>query len=150
MTHDNKPHEDLVAVAMKAGSFGTLLAAAKAAGLVETLQSAGPFTVFAPTDEAFSKLPEGLVEALLKPENKDTLVKVLTYHVLATEVHAADVPAGDVVTVEGSTISLELGDKVVINGSANVTSTDVMASNGVIHVIDAVLVPAGVDPAALI
>jgi uncharacterized surface protein with fasciclin (FAS1) repeats len=150
MTHDNKPRENLVEVAMKAGSFGTLLAAAKAAGLVETLQSAGPFTVFAPTDEAFSKLPAGLVEALLKPENKDTLVKVLTYHVLASEVHAADVSAGEVATVEGSNISVELGDRVMINGSASVTATDVMASNGVIHVIDAVLVPAGVDPATLI
>jgi uncharacterized surface protein with fasciclin (FAS1) repeats len=150
MTHDNKPRENLVEVAMKAGSFGTLLAAAKAAGLVETLQSAGPFTVFAPTDEAFSKLPAGLVEALLKPENKDTLVKVLTYHVLTSEVHAADVSAGEVATVEGSNISVELGDQVKINGSASVTATDVMASNGVIHVIDAVLVPAGVDPATLI
>jgi uncharacterized surface protein with fasciclin (FAS1) repeats len=150
MTHENKPHDDLVEVAKNAGSFGTLLAAAAAAGLVETLQSAGPFTVFAPTDEAFSKLPAGLVGALLKPENKDTLAKILTYHVLASEVHAADVAAGEVETVEGSNISITLGDKVMINGSANVLSTDVMASNGVIHVIDAVLVPAGVDPAALI
>lgn len=150
MTHDNKPHDDLVAVAENAGSFGTLLAAAAAAGLVETLQSAGPFTVFAPTNDAFSKLPAGLVEALLKPENKDTLVKVLTYHVLPSEVHAADVAAGDVATVEGSNISLTLGDTVMINGSATVSATDIMASNGVIHVIDEVLVPAGVDPAALI
>jgi uncharacterized surface protein with fasciclin (FAS1) repeats len=150
MTHENKPHDDLVEVAKKAGSFGTLLAAAAAAGLVETLQSAGPFTVFAPTDEAFSKLPAGLVDALLKPENKDTLAKILTYHVLASAVHAADVSAGEVATVEGSNISLTLGDKVMINESASVTSTDIMASNGVIHVIDAVLVPAGVDPAALI
>jgi uncharacterized surface protein with fasciclin (FAS1) repeats len=150
MTHDNKPHDDLVAVAENAGSFGTLLAAAAAAGLVETLQSAGPFTVFAPTNEAFSKLPSGLVEALLKPENKDTLVKVLTYHVLPSEVHAADVAAGDVATVEGSNISLTLGNTVMINGSATVGATDIMAYNGVIHVIDEVLVPAGVDPAALI
>lgn len=150
MTHENKPHDDLVAVATNAGSFGTLLAAAAAAGLAETLQSAGPFTVFAPTDDAFSKLPVGLVEALLKPENKNTLVKVLTYHVLPSEVHAADVAAGDVATVEGSNISLTLGDTVMINGSATVSATDIMASNGVIHVIDEVLVPAGVDPAALI
>jgi uncharacterized surface protein with fasciclin (FAS1) repeats len=150
MSHENKPHDDLVAVAKNAGSFGTLLAAAAAAGLVETLQSAGPFTVFAPTNEAFSKLPAGLVEALLKPENKDTLVKVLTYHVLPSEVHAAHVAAGEVATVEGSKISLTLGDSVMINGSATVTSTDIMASNGVIHVIDEVLVPAGVDPASLI
>lgn len=150
MNDSNNDHGDLVAVATAAGSFGTLLAAATAAGLVETLQSAGPFTVFAPTDEAFAALPDGLVAALLKPENKDTLVKVLTYHVLGSEVHAADVASGDVATVEGSNISIKVGDKVVLNGSANVTATDIKASNGVIHIIDAVLVPAGVDPASLI
>lgn len=141
---------DLVAVATEAGAFGTLLAAATAAGLVETLQSPGPFTVFAPTDEAFAALPEGLVAALLKPENKDSLVKILTYHVLSGEVHAANVATGDVATVEGSSISVVVGDKVVLNGAANVISTDVKASNGVIHVIDAVLVPAGVDAGSLI
>jgi uncharacterized surface protein with fasciclin (FAS1) repeats len=149
--HDSQnAHGDLVAVATEAGSFGTLLAAATAAGLVETLQSAGPFTVFAPTDEAFAALPDGLVEALLKPENKETLIKVLTYHVLATAVHASDVASGEVATVEGSKIKVEVGDKVVLNGSATVTATDINATNGIIHVIDAVLVPAGVDPAALV
>jgi uncharacterized surface protein with fasciclin (FAS1) repeats len=150
MTESNSTTGDLVAVAADAGSFSTLLAAATAAGLVETLQSAGPFTVFAPTDEAFAALPAGLVEALLKEENRETLVKILTYHVLGSEVHAADVATGEVATVEGSMISIEVGDKVVLNGTANVTATDVKASNGVIHVIDAVLAPAGVDAAALI
>lgn len=150
MTDSNSTTGDLVAVATNAGNFSTLLAAATAAGLVETLQSAGPFTVFAPTDEAFAALPAGLVDALLKEENRDALVKILTYHVLGAEVHAADVVTGDVATVEGSPITIAVGDKVVINGSANVTATDIKASNGVIHVIDAVLVPAGVDAAALI
>ena len=150
MTDSNATTGDLVAVATNAGNFSTLLAAATAADLVETLQSAGPFTVFAPTDEAFAALPAGLVDALLKEENRDALVKILTYHVLGAEVHAADVVTGDVATVEGSPITIAVGDKVVINGSANVTATDIKASNGVIHVIDAVLVPAGVDAAALI
>jgi len=141
---------DIVAVASGAGSFGTLVAAVTAAGLVETLQGAGPFTVFAPTDEAFAALPAGLVDALLKEENRDTLVKVLTYHVVGAEVHAADVASGDVATVEGSTIAVVVGDTVRLNDSATVTATDVKASNGVIHVIDAVLVPAGVDAAALL
>ena len=150
MTDSNSTTSDLVDVATAAGSFSTLLAAATAAGLVETLRSTGPFTVFAPTDDAFAALPDGLVTALLKEENRDALVKVLTYHVVGSKVLAADVAAGEVATVEGSNISIAVGDKVVINGSANVTATDVMASNGVIHIIDAVLVPAGVDAAALI
>jgi len=150
MTESTSTTGDLVAVATAAGSFSTLLAAATAAGLVETLQSAGPFTVFAPTDEAFAALPAGLVEALLKDENKTVLANILTYHVLGSEVHASDVATGEVATVEGSTISIEVGDKVVINGNATVTATDVKASNGVIHIIDAVLVPAGVDVTALI
>lgn len=142
---------DIVAVATAAGSFGTLVAAVAAAGLVETLQSAGPFTVFAPTDEAFAALPAGLVDALLKESNKDALVKILTYHVVAGEVLAADVATGDVVTVEGSSVAVEVSaDGVVLNGSAHVTATDVKASNGVIHVIDAVIVPADVDAAALL
>jgi uncharacterized surface protein with fasciclin (FAS1) repeats len=141
---------DIVAVATGAGSFGTLLAAATAAGLVETLQGAGPFTVFAPNDDAFAALPAGLVDALLKEENRDTLVKVLTYHVVSGAVLAADVATGDVATVEGSTIAVVVGDGVVVNGSAHVIATDIKASNGVIHVIDAVLVPSGVDAAALL
>jgi uncharacterized surface protein with fasciclin (FAS1) repeats len=150
MTDSNSTAGDLVAVATNAGSFSTLLAAATAAGLVETLQGSGPFTVFAPTDDAFAALPDGLVAALLLEENRDALVKILTYHVVGSKVLAADVATGDVATVEGSNISVVVGDKVVINDSANVTATDVMASNGVIHIIDAVLVPASVDAAALI
>ena len=141
---------DIVAVATGAGSFGTLVAAVAAAGLVETLQGAGPFTVFAPTDEAFAALPVGVVDALLKEENKDTLAKVLTYHVVSGEVLAADVATGDVPTVEGSTIAVEVtSDGVVLNGTAKVSATDVKASNGVIHVIDAVIVPADVDVPSL-
>jgi uncharacterized surface protein with fasciclin (FAS1) repeats len=142
---------DIVAVATGAGSFGTLVAAVAAAGLVETLQGAGPFTVFAPTDEAFAALPAGVVDALLKEQNKDTLAKVLTYHVVSGEVLAADVATGDVPTVEGSTIAIEVtSDGVVLNGTAKVSATDVKASNGVIHVIDAVIVPADVDVASLL
>lgn len=141
---------DIVAVAKSAGSFGTLLAAVKAAGLVETLQGAGPFTVFAPNDDAFASLPAGLVEALLKEENLATLVKVLTYHVISGKVLAADVTAGDCPTVEGSTMKIAVGDSVVLDDSAKVIATDVMASNGVVHVIDTVLLPKGVDAAALL
>jgi uncharacterized surface protein with fasciclin (FAS1) repeats len=106
--------------------------------------------VFAPTNEAFAALPAGLVDALLLEENRETLVKILTYHVVGSKVMAADVASGDVPTVEGSMLSVVVADGVKINGSSTVTATDVMASNGVIHVIDAVLVPADVDPAALL
>lgn len=147
---NNQDLGDIVAVASAAGTFSTLVAAVAAADLVATLQSEGPFTVFAPTDDAFAALPAGLVDALLKPENKDTLAKILTYHVVAAEVHAADVATGDVATVEGSTVSVVVGEKVLLNDSATVTATDIKASNGVIHVIDAVLVPADVDAAALL
>ena len=141
---------DIVDTAVAAGSFKTLVAAVKAAGLVETLKGKGPFTVFAPTDEAFAKLPKGTVEDLLKPENKDKLVAVLTYHVVAGKVMAADVKAGDVPSVEGSNITVAVdGGKVTLNGSSNVVATDVAASNGVIHVIDAVILPPGLDVAAL-
>ncbi len=149
-THDNAELRDIVAVATDAGTFSTLVAAVKAADLVETLQGAGPFTVFAPNDEAFAKLPEGLVAALLKKENHATLVKVLTYHVLGSKVLAADVFSGDCPTVEGSTIDIEVGDKVVLNKTTHVIGTDILASNGVIHVIDSVLLPKGVDAAALL
>ncbi|MFT4775009.1 MAG: putative surface protein with fasciclin (FAS1) repeats [Pontimonas sp.] len=141
---------DIVAVATAAGSFGTLLAAATAAGLVETLQGTGPFTVFAPNDEAFAALPAGLVDALLKEENLATLVKVLTYHVVSGAVLAADVATGDVATVEGSNIAVAVGDSVVLNDSTKVIATDIKASNGVIHVVDSVLLPADVDAAALL
>jgi uncharacterized surface protein with fasciclin (FAS1) repeats len=143
------PAGDILAVAGAAGSFKTLAAAVSAAGLTETLQGAGPFTVFAPTDDAFAALPAGVVDALLKPENKEALAKVLTYHVVAGKVMAADVVAGPVKTVEGSefVITTEGGVKI---GDANVTATDIAASNGVIHVIDKVLVPGSVDVAALL
>ena len=139
----------IVDVAVANGSFDTLVAAVTAADLVETLSSPGPFTVFAPTDDAFAALPEGLVEALLLPENKDTLVKILTYHVVSGEVMAADVTDGDVATVEGQTVALSTADGVTVNG-ANVIIADVATSNGVIHAIDAVLLPPDVDAAALI
>lgn len=139
---------DIVAVASANPDFSTLVAAVSAAGLVETLQGTGPFTVFAPTNDAFAALPEGLVDALLLPENKDTLVKILTYHVLPAKVMAADVAAGQVTTVEGGSLTITTDGGVKIF-DANVIATDVEASNGVIHVIDQVLVPEGVDVAAL-
>jgi len=141
---------DVVEVAIANGSFETLAAALTAAGLVETLQGAGPFTVFAPTDAAFAALPEGLLEALLLEENKDVLVEILTYHVVSGEVLAADVTTGDVVSLEGSTIAIDITNGVVLNGSATVVTADVKASNGVIHVIDTVILPEGVDTAALL
>ena len=140
---DTKPAaaQDIVAVASGAGSFKTLVAAVKAAGLVETLQGKGPFTVFAPTDEAFAKLPAGTVEGLLKPENKEKLVAILTYHVVPGKVMAADVKAGEVKTVNGKDLSVKAADgKVTVNG-ANVVKTDIAATNGVIHVIDTVVLP---------
>ena len=138
----------IVEVAQGNADFSILVQAVVAAGLAETLSGEGPFTVFAPTNAAFEALPAGLLEKLLLPENKATLVKILTYHVVASKVMAADVAAGDVATVEGSsfTITTEGGAKV---DAANVTTTDLPASNGVIHVIDAVLVPPTVDVSAL-
>jgi len=138
----------IVEVAAANPDFETLVAAVTAAGLAETLSGEGPFTVFAPTDEAFDALPEGVLDALLLPENKDALTSILTYHAVSGEVMAADVTAGDVETVEGSTIAITTDDGVKVN-DANVIATDVDASNGVIHVIDAVLVPESVDVAAL-
>jgi uncharacterized surface protein with fasciclin (FAS1) repeats len=134
--------KDIVDVAVENGSFNTLVAAVKAAGLVDTLKGEGPFTVFAPTDEAFSKLPEGTVEMLLKPENKDKLVAVLTYHVVAGKVAAADVVKLDsAATIQGQNVMVKVKqDKVMIN-NATVVIADVKASNGVIHVIDTVLLP---------
>ena len=141
---------DIVDVAIEAGTFTTLAAALAAADLITTLEGEGPFTVFAPTDDAFAALPEGLLDALLLPENVEVLRSILTYHVVSGEVFAADVTTGDVTTVEGSTFTVDTSAGVVINGSANVTATDIAASNGVIHVIDAVILPPGVDPAALL
>jgi len=132
---------DIVAVASGAGSFNTLVAAVKAAGLVETLQATGPFTVFAPTDEAFAKLPKGTVEDLLKPENKEKLVAILTYHVVPGKVTAADVKTMKAKTVNGKELSLKVADGKVSVDNANVVKADVMAKNGVIHVIDHVVLP---------
>ena len=131
----------VVAVAVEAGQFKTLVAAVKAAGLVDTLNGKGPFTVFAPTDEAFAKLPAGTVETLLKPENKEKLVGILTYHVVAGKVMAADVKTMSAKTVNGKEAAIKVdGGKVTI-GAATVVKTDIAASNGVIHVIDTVLIP---------
>lgn len=133
--------KDIVVVAASAGSFNTLVAAVKAADLVATLQGTGPFTVFAPTDEAFAKLPPGTVEMLLKPENKEKLVAVLTYHVIPGKVMASDVKTGKVKTVNGQSLDVQAsGGKVSVDG-ATVVTADVPASNGVIHVIDTVVLP---------
>jgi uncharacterized surface protein with fasciclin (FAS1) repeats len=132
---------DLVAVASGAGTFNTLVAAVKAAGLVETLQGKGPFTVFAPTDEAFAKLPPGTVADLLKPENKEKLVAILTYHVVAGKVMAADVKTMMAKTVNGKELDIKVDDGKVTVNDAKVIKTDVAASNGVIHVIDTVILP---------
>ena len=139
----------IVDVAVGAGNFSTLVAAVTAADLVETLSGTGPFTVFAPTDEAFAALPAGVLDALLLPENKAVLAQILTYHVVSGTVMAADVTDGDVATVEGSNITLSTASGVTVNG-ANVVAADVLASNGVIHAIDAVILPPGVDVAKLL
>jgi uncharacterized surface protein with fasciclin (FAS1) repeats len=124
-----------------AGSFGTLVAAVQAAGLVDTLKGEGPFTVFAPTDAAFAALPAGTVEELLKPENKDKLTAILTYHVVAGKVMSGDLSDGmTAATVNGANITIGTTGGVTVNG-ANVTQADIEASNGVIHVIDAVILP---------
>lgn len=133
--------KDIVTVASGNGSFNTLVAAVKAAGLVETLQGPGPFTVFAPTDEAFAKLPKGTVEDLLKPENKAKLVAILTYHVVAGKVMAADVKTMKAKTVNGQSLDVTVTDGAVTVDNAKVVRTDVAASNGVIHVIDSVVLP---------
>ena len=134
-------HKDLVAVAVDAGSFNTLVAAVKAAGLVETLQGDGPFTLFAPTDAAFAKLPAGTVDDLLKPENKAKLVAVLTYHVVPGKIMAADVTTSKPNTVNGQPLSISVTDGGVTVDGARVVKADVTASNGVIHVIDSVVLP---------
>jgi len=135
-------HKDIVDVASENGSFTTLVAAVKAAGLVDTLKGKGPFTVFAPTDEAFAKLPEGTVEMLLKPENKDKLVAVLTYHVVPGKVTATDVMKIDSAkTVQGQPVMVKVVDGKVMINDAQVVTADVEASNGVIHAVDTVLMP---------
>lgn len=136
--------KDIVDTAAGDAQFSTLVAAVKAAGLVDTLKSKGPFTVFAPTNDAFAKLPAGTVDTLLKPENKDKLVKVLTYHVLAGKTKSKDLAGKklEVATVEGSKVSVDGTHGVKVN-NATVIKADVWTSNGVIHVIDTVLLPPG-------
>ncbi len=130
---------DIVDTAISAGQFKTLVKAVQEAGLVDTLKGEGPFTVFAPTDEAFAKLPPGTVEALLK--DKEKLAQILTYHVVAGKVKAADVKPGDVKTVQGQSLKVRVQGGAVMVNNAKVTKTDIMASNGVIHVIDTVVLP---------
>jgi len=133
--------KDIVELAVGADNLKTLVAAVKAAGLVETLQSAGPFTVFAPTDAAFAALPAGTLEMLLKPENKDKLVAILTYHVVAGNVMSTDLKEGmQASTVQGSKVTVSLKGGAKING-AKVIAADVKASNGVVHIIDKVILP---------
>jgi uncharacterized surface protein with fasciclin (FAS1) repeats len=134
--------DDVVDTAVKAGSFSTLVTAIKAAGLVDTLKGKGPFTVFAPNDAAFAKLPKGTVEDLLKPENKGKLTTILTYHVASGEVMSKDIAGKSMKTksVEGSPISINATKGVMVEG-AKVIKADVVASNGVIHVIDTVIMP---------
>jgi uncharacterized surface protein with fasciclin (FAS1) repeats len=136
--------KDVVDTAVAAGSFTTLAKALQAADLVSTLKGPGPFTVFAPTDEAFAKLPAGTVEMLLKPENKQKLQRVLTYHVVSGKVMASDVvKLTSAKAVSGDTLAVRTRDGKVTVGAATVTKTDVAAANGVIHVIDTVLLPTG-------
>jgi uncharacterized surface protein with fasciclin (FAS1) repeats len=134
--------KDIVDTAVAAGSFNTLAAALQAAGLVETLKGKGPFTVFAPTDEAFAKLPAGTVDNLLKPENKDKLVAILTYHVVAGSVPSTEVvKLTSAKTVQGQSVKISAGKDGVMVDGAKVVKADVMASNGMIHVIDSVIQP---------
>ena len=138
--------KDIVDTAVAAGSFKTLAAALQAAGLVETLKGKGPFTVFAPTDAAFAKLPQGTVEELLKPENKAKLASILTYHVVPGTVMAAQVATmngKEARTVNGQGLKITINGSAVTVGAAKVVTTDIKASNGVIHVIDSVMLPAG-------
>lgn len=133
---------DIVDTAVSAGSFKTLVAAVQAAGLVDTLKGDGPFTVFAPTDDAFAKLPAGTVEDLLKPENKDKLVAILTYHVVPGKVMSGDIAGKEmaVASVQGDTIDVNATSGVMVD-DASVVTADIEADNGVIHVIDAVIMP---------
>ena len=133
---------DIVDTAVSAGSFKTLVAAVQAAGLVDTLKGVGPFTVFAPTDDAFAKLPAGTVEDLLKPENKDKLVAILTYHVVPGRVMSGDIAGKEmaVASVQGDTIDVNATSGVMVD-DASVVTADIEADNGVIHVIDSVIMP---------
>ena len=131
----------IVDIAVGAGSFNTLVAALEAAGLVEDLSGQGPFTVFAPTDEAFAALPAGTVETLLKPENKETLIKILTYHVVAGEITSDKITSGEVESLAEAMITVKVKDGKVKVNQAEVIQADINASNGVIHVIDQVILP---------
>ena len=143
-TAPTQARADIVDTAVKAGQFKTLAAALKAAGLVDTLKGAGPFTVFAPTDAAFAALPAGTVENLLKPENRDKLIAILTYHVVPGRVTATQVAGMDTATtVQGGAVAIAASRGAVTIDSARVVKADVAASNGVIHVIDKVLMPKG-------
>lgn len=139
---DTVPKKDIVDTAVGAGQFNTLVAAVTEADLVDTLKSKGPFTVFAPNDAAFAKLPAGTVENLLKPENKDQLVAILTYHVVPGKIMSSDIAGkkADVATVQGGKLAVDAMSGVMVN-DATVIAADVGASNGVIHVIDTVLLP---------
>jgi uncharacterized surface protein with fasciclin (FAS1) repeats len=137
-----KPEKTIVETAVAAGKFNTLVAAVKAAGLVDALNGKGPLTVFAPTDEAFAKLPKGTVESLLLPENKEKLVAILTYHVAPGSYPAAKVVKADSVkTLQGQAITIKVSDDGVMVDKAKVIATDVMCTNGVIHIIDSVILP---------
>ncbi len=141
-TNGQAAEKDIVDTAVGAGDFTTLVAAVKAAGLVETLKGDGPFTVFAPTDAAFAKLPAGTVESLLKPENKDKLVAILTYHVVPGKVTAADViKVTEAKTVQGKSVKVKVDGGTVMIDGAKVVKADIPCTNGVIHVIDAVILP---------
>jgi uncharacterized surface protein with fasciclin (FAS1) repeats len=131
----------IVEIAAGSPDHTTLVAAVKAAGLADTLGGDGPFTVFAPTNAAFAKLPAGTVESLLKPENKAKLVAILTYHVVPAKVLAADVKSGDAPTVNGKTLTIKADGMGVMVNKARVTATDLVGSNGVIHVVDTVILP---------
>ncbi len=151
MTESTEAMADETIVEIAAGNpdFSTLVTAVQAAGLAETLSGEGPYTVFAPTNEAFAAIPAETLQSLLEPANQETLTQILTYHVVAGEVMAADVAPGEVETVEGTpfTIEVEGSDVFIVDGQggrAQVVTTDIVASNGVIHVIDAVLIPSGV------
>jgi uncharacterized surface protein with fasciclin (FAS1) repeats len=138
----HKKSMDIVDTAVSAGSFGTLVTAVKAAGLVDTLKGEGPFTVFAPTDEAFAKLPEATLQDLLKPENKEKLAAILTYHVVAGKVMAADVVGmTSAKTVNGQSLTIKVDGDTVMVDNAKVVKTDIECKNGVIHVIDTVVLP---------
>jgi uncharacterized surface protein with fasciclin (FAS1) repeats len=144
LTSSNAFAADIVDTAVEAGSFQTLVAAVEAAGLVDTLKGEGPFTVFAPTDEAFAALPAGTVESLLEPENRDQLVAILTYHVVPGAVRSADLAGQEleVATVQGETVAIDASGGAVKVDEATVVQADIEADNGVIHVIDTVIMPA--------